>query len=131
MGGDRFAATMLLFPHGLNYGRIDHADAPELVDEYLAGRIVPAHYRGRTVFSRAVQAAQHAARAEFGDLRVGAYAPIATRATAAGTIVELAGDGATITVELEEHTGEPLYTMCTATEPVRVRMLQPVSLRVA
>ena len=23
IGGDRFAATMLLFPHGINYGRAD------------------------------------------------------------------------------------------------------------
>ena len=42
LGGDRFAATMILFPHGLNYGRVDHADAPHIVDEYLAGRVVPA-----------------------------------------------------------------------------------------
>jgi hypothetical protein len=130
LGGDRFAATMLVLPFGLNYGRVDHTDGPHLIDEYLAGRIVPDHYRGRTAFSRAVQTAQHAAREEFGDLGIAAYPPLSTRATEHGTIVELAGDGATITVELEEGTGDPLYTMCTATHPVRVRTLRPVTVSV-
>lgn len=126
LGGDRFAATMIAFPHGLNYGRVDHADGPGLIDEYLVGRIVPAHYRGRTAFSRAVQVAQHAAREVYGDLRIGAYAPLGTRASEQGTIVELAGHGVTITVELEERVGEPIYTMCTATHPVRVKVLEPI-----
>lgn len=130
MGGDRFAATMLLFPHGLNYGRVDHADAPALMDEYLAGRVVPEHYRGRTAFPRAIQAAQHEARARLGDLRIGAYPPITTMATTTGTIVELGSEQGTVTVELTERLGDPLYTMCSATEPVRVRMLEAVGLRV-
>ena len=36
-----FAATMLLLPHGLNYGRVDDLDGPGIVAEYLAGRIAP------------------------------------------------------------------------------------------
>ncbi len=127
LGGDRFAATMILFPHGLNYGRVDHADAPHIVDEYLAGRVVPAHYRGRTSFSRQVQAAQHAARAVTGDLRIGAFGPIVTKATPTGWAVELEGDDGNLVVELAEHLSDPLFTMCTATEPVRVRTLEVVS----
>ena len=30
-------------------------------------------------------------------------------------------------VELAEHLSDPLFTMCTATEPVRVRTLEVVS----
>jgi hypothetical protein len=32
IGGDRFAATMLLFPHGINYGWADTVDAQQMVD---------------------------------------------------------------------------------------------------
>jgi hypothetical protein len=37
IGGDRFAATLLLFPHGINYGRADVLDPGQMVDEYRAG----------------------------------------------------------------------------------------------
>ena len=124
MGGDRFAATMLLFPHGLNYGRVDHADAPFIADEYLAGRIVPAHFRGRSALTRQQQAAQHAAVAATGDTRVSAHRPIGSSVTSDGWRVELAADAGVLAVDVVERLGDPLYTMCTATVPVRVRHLE-------
>jgi hypothetical protein len=123
MGGDRFAATMVLFPHGLNYGRVDHTDAPALVEEYLAGRVVPEHFRGRTSYTRQEQAAQHAAMLATGARAIEAHRPIATTATTGGWRVELDHDGATIAVDLAERLGDPLFTMCTATVPVQVRHL--------
>ena len=46
IGGDRFAATMLLFPHGINYGWADTVDAQQMVGEFRAGRVVLPGLRG-------------------------------------------------------------------------------------
>ena len=127
MGGDRFAATMLLFPHGLNYGRVDHADAPFIADEYLAGRIVPAHFRGRSSLPRPEQAAQHAAMLATGECRIDAHPTIGSVRTEDGWRVRVDGPGGELTVDLVERLGDPLYTMCTATLPVRVRHLEATS----
>jgi hypothetical protein len=47
LGGDRFAATGVVFPSGSMYGRLDEADLAALLASEAAGRITPAHYRGR------------------------------------------------------------------------------------
>jgi hypothetical protein len=66
VGGDRFAANAVCLPHGVYYGRVDRDDVPLLVDEYLAGRISLAHYRGRSCWPFAVQAAERRIRTEEG-----------------------------------------------------------------
>jgi hypothetical protein len=66
VGGDRFAANAVCLPHGVYYGRVDRDDVPSLVDEYLAGRISLAHYRGRSCWPFVVQAAERRIRAEEG-----------------------------------------------------------------
>ena len=75
VGGDRFAGNALCLPHGVYYGRVDRDDVPGLVDEYFDGRISLAHYRGRSCWPFAVQAAERRIRAEEGltgldDLRL-------------------------------------------------------------
>jgi hypothetical protein len=75
IGGDRFAGNALCLPHGVYYGRVEREDVPSLVDEYLAGRVTLAHYRGRSCWPFAVQAAERRIRAEEGltaldDLRL-------------------------------------------------------------
>ena len=66
VGGDRFAANAVCLPHGLYYGRVERNDVPALVDEHLAGRISLSHYRGRSCWTFAVQAAERRVRAEEG-----------------------------------------------------------------
>jgi hypothetical protein len=66
IGGDRFAGNLLSLPYGVYYGRVERADVPLLVDEYLDGRITLAHYRGRSCWPFAVQAAERRIRAEEG-----------------------------------------------------------------
>ena len=66
VGGDRFAGNAVCLPHGVYYGRVERNDVPALVDEYLAGRISLAHYRGRSCWPFAVQAAERRIRAEEG-----------------------------------------------------------------
>jgi hypothetical protein len=62
-GGHRFAANVLVLPAALQFGRVETSGAPFLVARALAGRIELGHYRGRTFYEPAVQAAEHAVRA--------------------------------------------------------------------
>jgi (2Fe-2S) ferredoxin len=58
IGGDRFAANLLVLPHGLYYGRLEPRDAAGLVDAHLAGRLDVEHLRGRSSYAFSVQAAE-------------------------------------------------------------------------
>lgn len=64
IGGDRFAANLVILPDSLYFGRVD----PETVPGLLAGlderRIDLALFRGRTSFSLAEQAVEHFVRRE-------------------------------------------------------------------
>jgi hypothetical protein len=116
IGGDRFAATMLLFPHGINYGWADTLGAQGMVDAYRAGRVTLSGLRGRSAFSFLEQAAQDAARRAFGDLRIGAYEPAGSRPLAERSWeVLLADPPGQIRVELAETVTEPMYSSCAAT----------------
>ena len=66
VGGDRFAGNVVCLPHGVYYGRVNRDDVPGLVDDYLGGHIALAHYRGRSCWPFAVQAAERRIRAEEG-----------------------------------------------------------------
>jgi hypothetical protein len=66
VGGDRFAGNLVCLPHGVYYGRVERDDVPTIVDEYLAGHISLLHYRGRSCWPFAVQAAERRIRAEEG-----------------------------------------------------------------
>jgi hypothetical protein len=121
IGGDRFAATLLLFPHGINYGRADVLDAGRMVDEYRAGRVLLAGLRGRSTYRFMEQTAQDAARRTFGDLRIEAYEPLSSALTAPGRWrVLLADPPGRIEVELAETMTAPLFSNCAATVPLAV-----------
>ncbi|MFC3690210.1 sucrase ferredoxin [Aquipuribacter hungaricus] len=62
VGGCRFAANVVVLPHGLYYGGVTPASAPGLVEATEHGRVVPGLLRGRSSLPAAVQAAQHHAR---------------------------------------------------------------------
>jgi len=58
VGGDRFAGNVVFLPDGLYFGRVAPADAWSVLDEYLAGRVDLEHYRGRSAYTFAEQAAE-------------------------------------------------------------------------
>lgn len=66
VGGDRFAGNVVCFPHGMYFGRVPAAEAPDVVGAYGEGRVTLAHYRGRSAFSPPVQAAEQEVRARLG-----------------------------------------------------------------
>lgn len=121
LGGDRFAATMLILPEGLCYGRVDNTDAAELVRLYLDGRLDDRFLRGRTSVPHAVQAAQHFARQAYGDDRIEALPAVAMEGGTGQIRVVLAREHGNLVVVLDEVVSEPLFSQCSATVAGRVR----------
>jgi hypothetical protein len=128
LGGDRFAATMLVLPEGLCYGRVDSADSAELVRLYLEGRVDDRFLRGRTSLPHAVQAAQHFAREAYGDDRIASLSPISIERAEHRIRVVLQADSGTIDVVLTEEMSEPLLSQCDARVAGQVRMFKLASI---
>ncbi|WP_204772988.1 sucrase ferredoxin [Leifsonia flava] len=129
LGGDRFAGTLVMLPHGLYYGNADDGDAVRIAEAYLDGRVVEEHYRGRSSLSHPVQAAQHYARLALGDEGIEAYPPLSERETTtpeggSGWTVSLGTDAGPVTVELAESASDPLLSTCSATRQLRVRQYE-------
>ncbi|WP_108849028.1 sucrase ferredoxin [Dietzia lutea] len=130
LGGDRFAATMIVLPHGLYYGRVDLAEDPAgLVDRYLEGRVDPRHLRGRSSLPAVVQVAQHHARELVGDDRIDALAPLDVVESDGRAEVILDGPRGQIEVRLRETWSEPIFTMCQARRPGPVREWELLGIR--
>lgn len=66
VGGDRFAANLICFPHGLFYGHVTEEAGQTIINEYERGRLVMDGYRGRTCYGHAVQSAEFFIRRESG-----------------------------------------------------------------
>jgi sucrase/ferredoxin-like protein len=84
LGGHRFAATALLLPSGDMFGQLAPDSAVEVLRQFDAGRIVPAHYRGQCAQPVAAQAALHTAAVRLGDFRRGAIEVASLRPGLAG-----------------------------------------------
>jgi hypothetical protein len=67
VGGDRFAANLICFPHGIFYAHVTEDSGRTILAEYEEGRrLVLNGYRGRTCYSYPVQAAEFFIRNETG-----------------------------------------------------------------
>jgi hypothetical protein len=78
VGGDRFAGNLVVFPHGLFYGRVDEASARGIVAEYKQGRVALENFRGRACHTHPIQAAEFFVRREAGLVGVEALRHAAT-----------------------------------------------------
>ena len=82
VGGDRFAANVVVLPHGLYYGRVDETNVAEVVEAHERGEVVPRLLRGRSRWLPVAQAAQQHARERYGDVsdsrRISAFEPAGT-----------------------------------------------------
>jgi hypothetical protein len=128
LGGDRFAATMLILPEGLCYGRVDSADSADLVRRYLDGRLDNRFLRGRTSLPHAVQAAQYFARDASGEDRIDALHPLGVERGDHEIRVSLAGASGPIEVVLHEELSDPLLSQCHAKVAGRVRVFTLASM---
>ncbi|MFF2052219.1 sucrase ferredoxin [Leifsonia sp. NPDC058194] len=127
LGGDRFAATMIVLPHGLLYGAVPAADAVHVVARHAEGRVDPRYLRGRTSLSTVGQAAEAFARDRSGDDAIDAYRVISEHPHPHGWTVELAHTGGVVRVEVGERLSDPLLSTCAATIAHPVREFVPVS----
>jgi hypothetical protein len=74
VGGHRFAANLVILPHGLYYGPVGPAEATAAIGAYLRGAVTAGRYRGRAGQPRPVQQAEHEMLTRTGSLRVAALA---------------------------------------------------------
>jgi hypothetical protein len=74
VGGHRFAANLVILPHGLYYGPVGPAEAVAAIGAYERGAVTPGRYRGRAGQPKPVQDAEHEALTRVGSLEVAALA---------------------------------------------------------
>jgi hypothetical protein len=67
-GGHRFAANVVLLPHGIQFGRMRPDTAPDVIGRCLQGTWDLEHTRGRVAYPRPAQAAEHVLRQRTGEL---------------------------------------------------------------
>jgi hypothetical protein len=72
VGGDRFAANLVVLPHGLYFGRLDAPSARGVARLIAAGELDLDHLRGRAGLATPLQAAEAALRRHVDERRLGA-----------------------------------------------------------
>ncbi|HEX2026347.1 MAG TPA: sucrase ferredoxin [Actinomycetota bacterium] len=128
IGGDRFAANLVCFPHGLYFGRVGEGAGRAVAEAYAEGRIDLDHYRGRSAYSPPVQAAEDVLRRRHGLVGVDDLDLVAH--------VELGGDVHRVefdhgarrhVVDVEVTSTPPDLLTCKAVVPHSVRAFAAVS----
>jgi hypothetical protein len=71
VGGDRFAANLLCFPHGLFYAHMTEESAQSVAGSYEQQQIVLERFRGRACYPYPVQSAEFFIRRETGITGIG------------------------------------------------------------
>ena len=130
VGGDRFAANLVVLPQGLYYGKVPPVSAAALADRHDAGLLSPEWLRGRAGLPAPAQAAQHFARERLAEFRVDALPVRATERVEHETwAVTLAGEGGDllVTVRAQHHRADTPLT-CGAQVPAAVREFTVVSI---
>ncbi|WP_310963383.1 sucrase ferredoxin [Nocardioides terrisoli] len=108
IGGDRFAGNVLVLPDGLYYGRMQPADAADLVAAHAQGELLLDRLRGRTAQPFPVQAAEIYLRRALGLLGRDAV-----------RFVGHHRDGEVTDVDLETSEGRHLVRVRSAPGPAR------------
>jgi hypothetical protein len=124
VGGDRFAANLLLVPSGELFGSLDGPAALAVVAAFDAGRLDLPHHRGRYGRPLVEQAAEHHLRVALEEDRLGAVRPLRIEGGDPRWTVELAAAGRRHRVSLVARRSEPALLTCSAVGPDRVRRLE-------
>jgi len=117
VGGCRFAANLVVLPHGLYYGPLSPLRAVEVAAAYEVGQVDLENLRGRAALSAPVQAAQGYARTALREHGVDALPPRRVEQLDPATWrVGLARAGATVEVTVRlEQSAPPAQLTCAAT----------------
>jgi hypothetical protein len=132
VGGDRFAANLIVLPHAIYYGQVPPHEAVDIVKLHEAGMLDLRRLRGRSSLPAPVQAAHHHARHVAGEAAIDAYPVLAFEQVQPDTwSVRLAGpDGVPVMVTVRatmRNSAHPLT--CTGPAPDRFRVFELVELR--
>lgn len=120
MGGDRFAANLVVLPHGLYYGRLDAGAALAVAQAHAAGRVDLAHLRGRSSWPMPAQAAEIAVRHAVGLTGIDEVRLTALRRDGALTLARLqaGGTGYEVVVRTTRSTSARLTCKALRENPV-------------
>jgi hypothetical protein len=82
IGGDRFAANLVCFPHGFFYAHVTQDAGRQIITQYNQQTVSLNNYRGRCCYPSPIQAAEFFLRSESGlnginDVRFLDYVPVA------------------------------------------------------
>ena len=114
IGGDRFAANVLVLPHGLYYGRLLPGDAAAFTGRHLAGELDLEHLRGRSAYPFSVQAAEAYLRRHTGAARVEPLPLVEHTRHGTETRAVFEVDGRRWEVRVHTDPGEPRQLTCRA-----------------
>lgn len=133
IGGDRFAANLLVLPTGQYLGRVPTEQAAAVAAEVLAGRVPLRYDRGRSRVPPVCQAAQHFARVELQRTGLGDLEPGPVERFDDGRCrVTLAGALDTVTVTVRASwSAQPALLSCAADIARRWPVFELLDLRVA
>ncbi|HJR45030.1 MAG TPA: sucrase ferredoxin [Actinomycetota bacterium] len=128
IGGDRFAANVVCFPHGIYYGRVGPRGILSVMHAYRNGRLSLDHFRGRCSNSFPVQAAEYFLRRQTGmDMIDGpALQRVTGGAEGVSTLFALA-DGRHAEVVVRVSSGEKHRLTCNSSGPASIPLYELVS----
>ena len=130
VGGDRFAANVLVLPSGVLYGRVVESAAAPLVDAADRGIVLHHHLRGRVGFPPDVQAAMAFAHRERPGLRLADVLVVGGgRIAPDETEVRLRLAGELVDIRVRAEPSAPQWMTCQAAAPSRAIGHQPLSMR--
>lgn len=121
IGGDRFAGNLVCLPEGLYYGRVDREAAGAVLDEHFARRVLLDHYRGRSIYTFPVQAAERSVRESTGLTGIGDLSLDRVERRNGSHEVTFEAGGRSHTVHVEEERGDLTLLTCESDAPKRPR----------
>jgi (2Fe-2S) ferredoxin len=130
VGGDRFAANLVVLPEGLYLGRLDGLDVGAVVEALAAGRLPAGHVRGRSSLPLPTQAAQQFAREALDCWGVDELVPVDQRGIERDTWrVQLASPDVEVVVRYDRSGSGVAHPLtCTADEATLAPVFRQVSL---
>jgi hypothetical protein len=132
VGGDRFAANVVVAPDGVYYGNLDVESSVATIEEHLAGRIHAEYLRGYTDLFPAQQAAVGATLKRFGPAGRNDYVVSATFRDGDYWRIRITGrppHPVSVDVELHVHSGPPCRLTCRGPAMSSAMVYELVSIR--
>ena len=93
IGGDRFAANLLVLPEGLYYGRLAPDSVVDVAELHESGRVDLDRWRGRTSYPMSAQYAETALRRHLAEDRLDAVRLVASTGSLTGATHDFACSG--------------------------------------